>query len=155
MAMTSLSKASSRRRNGGEAGNWEQKCLNSLYSALNWDLDDIIGATLRTNDTRAVVPFLFLVYPPLNTNLKMTNWLFALSRWQWLVSTWWTHFVVPLQRQGWTQAATGSSSSLAKQTQHWRSSSPSPVPNPSRNLHKKYKKKWSPFLCCSTIPLFS
>ena len=50
--------------------------------------------------------------------------------------TWWTHLVVPLQRQGWTQAATGSSSSLAKQTQHWRSSSPPPPPVQWRSVQK-------------------
>ena len=55
------------------------------------------------------------------------------------IQTWWTHLVVPLHRQGWTQAATGSSSSLAKQTQHWRSSSP-PTPPATLSRSKSFSK---------------
>ena len=33
------------------------------------DLYDIVGATLRTDNASAVVPFLLLVHPALNTNL--------------------------------------------------------------------------------------
>ena len=55
------------------------------------------------------------------------------------IQTWWTHLVVPLHRHGWTQAATGSSSSLAKQTQHWRSSSP-PTPPATLSRSKSFSK---------------
>ena len=88
-------------------------------------------------DTRHQCCCSLSAFHPPNVGYTPTAYDSNRSFWFW-GQTWWTHLVVPLQRQGWTQAATGSSSSLAKQTQHWRSSSPP-----------------TPFLCCSTIPLFS
>ena len=37
---------------------------------MNGDLYDIIGATLRTHDTSAVVPFLLFIHPTLDTHLQ-------------------------------------------------------------------------------------
>ena len=39
-------------------------------NVLGLNLYDIIGATLRTHDTRAVVPFLLFVHPTLDANLN-------------------------------------------------------------------------------------
>ena len=69
---TSLSKASRSRRKGGEAGNWVKTTLKcqEFKCQVNYNLYDIISATLRTHNTRAVVPFLFLIHPTLDTNLQ-------------------------------------------------------------------------------------
>ena len=40
-----------------------------IYLCFDSDLYDIVGATLRTDNASAVVPFLFLIHPALNTHL--------------------------------------------------------------------------------------
>ena len=49
---------------------WISLLIEELISlCFDSDLYDIVGATLRTDNASAVVPFLLLVHPALNTHL--------------------------------------------------------------------------------------